>query len=357
MDIQSVIVSVEELNKTKKAIADAIRAKGVNSKGRFSTFVNEINAISAGVPQDYLDNLDTGNIFIKNNQNTLEPVGNIGETHEDIKDNVVNVYSLYDINNVQIVDGPYKNRIDYNINQHIFSVMVNNQEFGHVPYTVLSASITPQLAENTDGNVVIKYTTKGQEHTLTMPIKDIPMVQLNNIYVMMQTPLDEHVNGTNFQQNVNVEDYMSSLTTLKGVRVEIGVYQSRPEIFNTLNNLGVYSSVNAMLILPKSDGDSEYIPVKLIKSLTSQTIPLLEGYNAAVLELEDDRLVFHYSDTAGRLNPQCIVSTEDGVYNTDTTILDKIKQNKQRHNYIIGIVIHHDGSPVTEEEVKQMGIF
>ena len=44
MDIQSVIVSVEELNKTKKAIADAIRAKGVDSKGRFSTFVNEINS-------------------------------------------------------------------------------------------------------------------------------------------------------------------------------------------------------------------------------------------------------------------------------------------------------------------------
>ena len=357
MDIQSVIVSVEELNKTKKAIADAIRAKGVNSKGRFSTFVNEINSISAGVPQDYLDNLDTGNIFIKNNQNTLQPVGNISETHEDIKDNVVNVYSLYDINNVQIVDGPYKDRINYNTNQRIFSVMVNNQEFGHVPYTILSASVTPQPAENTDGNVVIKYTTKGQEHTLTMPIKDMPMVQPNNIYMMMQTPLDEHVDDTNFKQHVNVEDYMPSLTHLKGVSVGIGVYQSRPEIFNTLNNLGVYSSINAMLILLKDDGDFEYIPVKLIKSLASQTIPLHEGYNAAVLELEDDRLVFHYSDTAGRLNPQCIVSTEDGVYSTDTTILDKIKQHKQQPNYMIGIAIHHDGSPITEEEVKQMGIY
>ena len=357
MDIQSVIVSVEELNKTKKEIADAIRAKGVNSKGRFSTFVNEINSISAGVPQGYLDNLDTGNIFIKNNQNTLQPVGNISETHEDIKDNVVNVYSLYDINNVQIADGPYKDRIDYNTNQRIFNVMVNNQEFGHVPYTVLSASITPQPAENIDGNVVIKYTTKGQEHTLTMPIKDMPMVQPNNIYVMAQTPLDEHVDGTNFKQHINVKDYMPSLTQVNGVYVEICVYQSRPEIFNTLNNLGVYSSINAMLILLKDNGDFEYIPVKLIKSLSSQTIPLLKGYNAAVLELEDNRLVFHYSDTAGRLNPQCIVSTEDGVYSTDTTILDKIKQNKKRPHYVIGIAIHHDGSPITKEEVEQMGIF
>lgn len=355
MDIQSVIVSVEELNKTKKAIADAIRAKGVNSKGRFSTFVNEINSISAGVPQDYLDNLDIGNIFIKNNQNTLQPVGNISETHEDIKDNVVNVYSLYDINNVQIADGPYKDRIDYNTQQRIFSVMVNNQEFGHVPYTVLSASITPQLAENTDGNVVIKYTTKGQEHTLTMPIKDMSMVQPNNIYWMMQTPFDESVDDENFNQYVNVEDYMPSLTHLKGVSVPIDVYQSRPEIFNTLNNLGVYSSINAMLILPKDNGDLQYIPVKLIKSLTSQAIPLREGYNAAVLELESNRLVFHYSDTAGRLNPQCIVSTDDGVYSTDTTILDNIKQHKQRPNYMIGIAIHHDGSPITEEEAKQMG--
>ena len=357
MDIQSVIVSVEELNKTKKAIADAIRAKGVNSKGRFSTFVNEINSISAGVPQDYLDNLDIGNIFIKNNQNTLQPVGNISATHEDIKDNVVNVYSLYDINNVQIADGPYKDRIEYNTNTRTFSVMVNNQEFGHVPYTVLSASITPQPAENTDGNVVIKYTTKGQEHTLTMPIKDMSMVQPNNIYWMMQTPLDEYVDDANFNQHVNVEDYMPNLTHLKGVNVEISTYQSRPEIFNTLNNLGVYSSINAMLILPKDNGDFEYIPVKLIKSLASQTIPLLKGYNAAVLELEGNRLVFHYSDIAGQLNPQCIVSTEDGVYNTDHAILDNIKQHKQQPNYMIGIAIHHDGSPITEEEVKQMGIY
>jgi len=105
------------------------------------------------------------------------------------------------------------------------------------------------------------------------------------------------------------------------------------------------------------NGDFEYIPVKLIKSLASQTIPLLKGYNAAVLELEGNRLVFHYSDIAGQLNPQCIVSTEDGVYNTDHAILDNIKQHKQQPNYMIGIAIHHDGSPITEEEVKQMGIY
>lgn len=357
MDIQSVIVSVEELNKTKKAIADAIRAKGVNSKGRFSTFVNEINSISAGVPQDYLDNLDIGNIFIKNNQNTLEPVGNISETHEDIKENQVNVYSLYDINNVQIVDGPYKDRINYDTNTRTFSVMVNNQEFGHVPYTVLSASITPQPAENTDGNVVIKYTTKGQEHTLTMPIKDMSMVQPSNIYWLMQTPFDINDNTLNLQQISSIQDYTEDLIPFKDNTVAIQAYQSRPEIFDTLNSIGVFLSIDAILILPQSNNNVEYIPVKLIKSLQTQNISLQAGNNAAILKLENNDLIFHYSDKAGRLYAKCMITSADGHYQTDNFIIDKIKQNKAQGYNIVGIAMHNDGSPITEEEIKQAGIF
>ena len=133
------------------------------------------------------------------------------------------------------------------------------------------------------------------------------------------------------------------------------MHTSRPKIFDTLNNLGVYSSVDATIIIPDGDNNFEHIPVKLIKSLASQTIPLREGYNAAMLELEDNRLVFHYSDIAGRLNPQCIVSAEDGVYNTDPAILDKIKQYASKNNGFMGIVIHMDGSPITEKELGQAG--
>lgn len=361
MDIQSVIISFNELNNTKNAIANAIRAKGISSSGRFANFASEINSIQAGIGgSDYkklMDNLSQYNVFRKGDDNRLSAIGTVKEKHEVVIDNSVTIYSLYNIENVRISDGQYKNRVKQIASNKSYQLTADGQNCGNVSYFTLALSVTPQEADNPNGSVNITYTTNGQDYTVTMPIKDMPMIQPNNTYVMIQTSLDEHVNDTKFRQRVNVEDYMPSLTHLKGVNVEIGVHQSRPEIFNTLNNLGVYSSINAMLILPKDNGDFEYIPVKLIKSLASQTIPLLEGYNAAVLELEDDKLVFHYSDTAGRLNPQCIVSTKDGVYNTDTTILDKIKQNKQGPNDIIGIVIHHDGSLITEEEVKQMGIF
>lgn len=48
MDIQSVIVSFQELEKTKNNIASAITEKGVTSEGKFSKFPDEIKRISSG---------------------------------------------------------------------------------------------------------------------------------------------------------------------------------------------------------------------------------------------------------------------------------------------------------------------
>ena len=47
MEIQSVIVSIDELKKTKNAIASAITEKGVTSEGKFSKFSDEIKRISS----------------------------------------------------------------------------------------------------------------------------------------------------------------------------------------------------------------------------------------------------------------------------------------------------------------------
>lgn len=48
MDIQSVIVSFQELENTKNNIASAITEKGVTSEGKFSKFPDEIKRISSG---------------------------------------------------------------------------------------------------------------------------------------------------------------------------------------------------------------------------------------------------------------------------------------------------------------------
>lgn len=84
MDIQSVIVSVEELNKTKKAIADAIRTKGVDSKGRFSKFPDEIKSISASTgpsvnEQDVIHSILYRTKELDWNDNTTELPDNFGQ--------------------------------------------------------------------------------------------------------------------------------------------------------------------------------------------------------------------------------------------------------------------------------------
>ena len=58
MEIQSVIVSIDELNKTKNAIASAITKKGVTSEGKFSKFSDEIKRISSGTnEQDVIQSI------------------------------------------------------------------------------------------------------------------------------------------------------------------------------------------------------------------------------------------------------------------------------------------------------------
>ena len=58
MEIQSVIVSIDELSKTKSAIASAITEKGVASKGKFSKFPDEIKRISSGTnEQDVIQSI------------------------------------------------------------------------------------------------------------------------------------------------------------------------------------------------------------------------------------------------------------------------------------------------------------
>ena len=54
MDIQSVIVSFQELENTKNSIASAITEKGITSEGKFSKFSDEIKRINSGTNEQNL---------------------------------------------------------------------------------------------------------------------------------------------------------------------------------------------------------------------------------------------------------------------------------------------------------------
>lgn len=364
MDIQSVIISFNELNNTKQAIANAIRSKGISSSGRFANFASEINSIQAGIGgSDYkklMDNLSQYNVFRKGDDNRLSAIGTVKEKHEVVMDNSVTIYSLYKIENVRISDGQYKNRVKQIASNRSYQLTADGQDCGNVSYFTLALSVTPQEADNPNGSVNITYTTNGQEHTVTMPIKDNKAVKPNDnsktVYWLVQDIFNPDTDNKDLRQMVSVTDFENRGATFYSRFNGFLTYQSRPAIFNKLDTVAGYNTVDAVLTLNKNGVITEAIPVKLARNIFGETIPLDGGGNGAVLEFDGGSLVFHYSNTDGKLNTKFIISTTGDTSATDASIVNKIKELKKDPNGYLGIAMYSDGSPITIEEAKAAGI-
>lgn len=364
MDIQSVIISFNELNNTKNAIANAIRGKGISSSGRFANFASEINSIQAGIGgSDYkklMDNLSQYNVFRKGDDNRLSAIGTVKERHEVVIDNSVTIYSLYNIGNVRISDGPYKNRVKQIVSNKSYQLTADGQNCGNVSYFTLALSVTPQEADNPNGFVNITYTTNGQDYTVTMPIKDNKAVKPNNgtktVYWLIQDIFNPDVDNKDLRQMVGVTDFDNRGATFYGRFNGFYTYQSRPAIFNKLDTVAGYNTVDAVLTLNKNGNIVETIPVKLARNIFGEIIPLDGGGNGAVLEFDGNNLVFHYSNTDGELNTKFIISTTGDTNATDASIVNKIKELKKDPNAYLGIAMYSDGSPITIEEAKAAGM-
>lgn len=367
MDIQSVIISFNELNNTKNAIANAIRAKGISSSGRFANFASEINSIQAGIGgSDYkklMDNLSQYNVFRKGDDNRLSAIGTVKERHEVVIDNSVTIYSLYNIENVRISDGQYKNRVKQIASNKSYQLTADGQNCGNVNYFTLALSVTPQEADNPDGSVNITYTTNGTDYTVAMPIKDIQKAvnptNPSKIYVVSNFVYNPTTDRMDLKQSTNVNGFEEDSTSLPHRSVFLK-YKERPSIFNKLTEYQVGTGANAILVLRdagNSGDDGEYIPVKVLNSTKRKTVDIGEGYNAAVIEIDGNSLVFHYSDNAGVLDKKCVIASSDYLFNTDTSILNKAKALKAKTYYPnIGIAMKADGSQITVEEAKAAGL-
>lgn len=364
MDIQSVIVSFNELNNTKNAITKAIRAKGVDSSGRFADFASEINSIQASIKgsnyQKLIDNLSKYNVFRKGDDNRLSAIGTVKERHEVVIDNSVTIYSLYNIENVRISDGQYKNRVKQIASNRFYQLTADDQNCGNVSYFTLALSVTPQEADNPNGSVNITYTTNGQDYTVTMPIKDNQTVKPNNgthtVYWLIQNIFNPDIDNKDLKQVVNVDDFNDRGATFHGRFNGFQTYKSRPAIFDKLNTVLGYSMVDAILTLNHNSSMTEAIPVKLARNVFAETIPLNGGGNGAVLEFDNSNLVFHYSDTEGKLGEKFIISTTGSTSKTDDALVNKIKELKKSPNGYLGIAMYSDGSPITIAEAKAAGM-
>lgn len=364
MDIQSVIISFNELNNTKNAIANAIRAKGISSSGRFANFASEISSIQAGIGgSDYkklMDNLSQYNVFRKGDDNRLSAIGTVKERNEVVTDNNVTIYSLYAIDNIRVADGQYKSRVKQTTSNKTYQLTADGQDCGNVSYYKLNLGVTPQEADNPNGSVNITYTTNGQDYTVTMPIKDNKTVKPHDntktVYWLVQDIFNPDVDSKDLRQLVSVTDFDNSGATFYGRFNGFSTYQSRPAIFNKLDTVAGYKTVDAVLTLNKNGNITEAIPVKLARNIFVENIPLDGGGNGAVLEFDGGSLVFHYSNTDGKLNTKFIISTTGDTGKTDADIVRKIKELKKDPNAYLGIAMYSDGSPITIEEAKAAGM-
>ena len=364
MDIQSVIVSFNELNNTKNAIANAISAKGISSSGRFANFASEINSIQAGIGgSDYkklMDNLSQYNVFRKGDGNKLSAIGTVKDRHEVVIDNSVKIYSLYNIENVRISDGQYKNRVKQIASNQPYQLTADGQACGNVSYFTLVLSVTPQEADNPNGSVNITYTINGQDYTVTMPIKDNKAVKPNNgtktVYWLSQDIFNPDIDNKDLRQMVSVKDFDNGGATFYGRFNGFITYKSRPAIFDKLDTVVGYNTVDAVLTFNKNGDITGAIPVKLARNIFGETIPLDGGGNGAVLEFDGGSLVFHYSNTDGKLSTKFIISTTGSTSQTDAALVNKIKELKKDQNGYLSIAMYSDGSPITIEEAKAAGM-
>lgn len=359
MDIQAVIVSIEELNKTKNAIANAIRGKGVTSQGRFSNFVSEINSIKTDNAQSLVNNLSTQNVFRKKNDSEVEAVGHIKETFEIIHDNDVTIYSLYPIENIKIADGKYKDRVVQTPLSTSYTLDVDNNECGNVTYNTVRLSVQPIEARNINGEVVVKYTVNNQEKSITMVIKDIPKTTPDNVFILKQVPYALYFGDGNLSQTVNIKNTEDATITLYKHSGTVKTYKEKQEAFDTLAKLNQNGHVNAMFMISNNKGNTEYIPIEIYNIYTNTDINTIQdGSYSSLIDIYGTNVQFYCSSQAGVIDRHYMITTPEhnNIVASDYRITDKVKAAYRNTGSIIGIAIKADGSPITVEEAKAAGL-
>lgn len=280
----------------------------------------------------------------------MEAVGKVKDTFEVVSENTVKIYSLYDIQNVKIAEGQYKSRVEQTPLSSSVSLSVDySAECGNVTYNTLALIVQPKEADNINGEVVIKYTTNGQEHSVTMPIKDLKKRSLNNnnFYILKQNTFRLNEDNGDLRQRVNVNNTMDRPVIIGSSNVTIKAYTEKPEVFDTLNSANFGEGPNAIIKF----GRDKKFPVKVMMTFYTKIVDLSDGQYAGVLELEDDKLYLHYTKDSGKLYERYLIATTEYATKTDSNIVS----NFVAYNGAT-LIIKNDGSTITDEELKALGV-
>lgn len=344
----------QNLTQFKTDVKTALNSKGIITTTEDSEVVNSINRYNppSGASPNYrslIYDLSNHNIFRQKNADEMEAVGKVKDTFEVVSENNVKIYSLYDIQNVKIAEGQYKSRVE----QTPFSASVSlsadySTECGNVTYNTLTLIVQPKEADNINGEVVIKYTTNGQEHSVTMPIKDFKKRSLNaNFYILKQNMFRLNEDNGDLGQQVNINNTMDIPVIIGSSNVTIKAYTEKPEVFDTLNSANFGKGPNAIIKF----GRNKKFPVKVMMTFYTKIVDLSDGQYAGVLELEDDKLYLHYTKDSGKLYERYLIAKTEYASKTDSDIVSNFKAYSEAT-----LIIKNDGSTITEEELKALNL-
>lgn len=335
----------QNLTQFKTNVKTALNSKGIITTTEDSEVVNSINRYNppSGASPNYrslIHDLSNHNIFRQKNADEMEAVGKVKDTFEVVSENNVKIYSLYDIQNVKIAEGQYKSRVEQTPFSSSTSLSVDySTECGNVTYNTLALIVQPKEADNINGEVVIKYTTNGQEHSVTMPIKDLK--NRSHFYILKQNMFRLNEDNGDLGQQVNINNTMDRPVMIGSSNITIKAYTEKPEVFNTLNSANFGEGPNAIIKF----GRNKKIPVKVMRSFHTKIVDLSDGQYAGILELEDDKLYLHYTKDSGKLYERYLIAKTEYASKTDSDIVS----NFVAYNGAT-LIIKNDGSTITEEE-------
>lgn len=344
----------QNLTQFKTDVKTALNSKGIITTTEDSEVVNSINSYNppSGASPNYrslIYDLSNHNIFRQKNADEMEAVGKVKDTFEVVSENSVKIYSLYDIQNVKIAEGQYKSRVEQTPLPSSVSLYADSStECGNVTYNTLTLIVQPKEADNINGEVVIKYTTNGQEHSVTMPIKDFKKRSLNdNFYILKQNTFRLNEDSGDLGQQVNINNTMDRPVMIGSSMVTIKAYTEKPEVFDTLNSANFGEGPNAIIKF----GSKKKIPVKVMMTFYTKIVDLSDGQYAGVLELEDDKLYLHYTKDSGKLYERYLIAKTEYASKTDSDIVSNFKAYNGAT-----LIIKNDGSTITEAELKALNL-
>lgn len=361
MDIQSVIVSFQELENTKNSIASAITEKGVRSERKFSKFPSEIRSIvvnSKGTDayRAIVNNIDRNNTFALNDTE-LVPFAKVKPIIEMTDTNKTVLLTALPAENITIPDGPYKSRIIQNkslyadtLKAQVLMNSMQQYDAGMVKYNKYEFVISPIEAEVTDATVDISYTVGGVQKTIPLYIRDKRMQTGVTPFFVENLIVSEYDEEKDIKPNSNIDSWRNAGATVYGKYRDIMGGETYPNVFSYINSLNGERSVRGLLRV-WADNSTRVLDMPVyLKQVETINFPIDGQKNGSLVYIEDNNVYLYISKNDGKLATKLLVSRNPGQSSTEDFIMNEIKKVKNNPYSTIGIGLMSDGSLPTNAD-------